>query len=81
MLPPVEDIVKGSHYRLHGEQLRNHTLESVSLKSKSQRSQTAAEPTSQEDFPLSSTDRAIQAAATWHKDRGTENMTDEEILG
>ena len=81
MLPPVEDIVRGSHFRLHGDQLRNHTLEAVSRKSKSQRSQTAAEPTSQEDFPLSSTERAIRAAASWHKDRGTDNMTDEELLG
>ena len=80
-LPPLDDLVQKSYHAIWGGDIRNRTLRGVSERSKERSTQTSAIPTSRESDPLSPEERAVQAAAMWHQEHGTNVSHDNDFAG
>jgi hypothetical protein len=79
-LPPLDMLVKRAYHSVFGDQIQDRTLRDIADRTGRQVKQTTAMPTHSESTDLSPREKAIQAAASWHRDNSTDLSSDEGFL-
>jgi len=79
-LPPLDMLVKRAYHSVFGDQIQDRTLRDIADRTGRQVAQTTAMPTHSESTDLSPREKAIKAAASWHRDNSTDLSSDEGFL-
>ena len=79
-LPPLDMLIKRAYHSVFGDQIQDRTLRDIADRTGRQVAQTTAMPTHSESAELTPREKAIQAAANWHRDNSTNFSADEGFL-
>lgn len=79
-LPPLDMLIKRAYHSVFGDQIQDRTLRDIADRTGRQVAQTTAMPTHSESADLTPREKAIKAAANWHRDNSTNFSSDEGFL-